>query len=150
MNVGGGSGSAREALAAERRRRGSGWRLGARRGSGWPSGRRRGSGWPPSGRRRGSGWPVWSASSPASSQAADSANTDDEHDPEGATIAFERQHVVALIGQARDQLAAIDAALRRLDEGGYGQCERCGQPIAPERLAARPTATRCVSCAGKR
>ena len=83
-------------------------------------------------------------------EAADSANTDDEHDPEGATIAFERQHVAALIGQARDQLAAIDAALRRLDEGGYGQCERCGQPIAPERLAARPTATRCVSCAGKR
>ena len=82
--------------------------------------------------------------------ASDSANTDDEHDPEGATIAFERQHVAALLGQARGQLDSIDAALRRLDEGGYGRCERCGQPIAPERLAARPTATRCVSCAGKR
>ena len=83
-------------------------------------------------------------------EASDSANADDEHDPEGATIAFERQHVAALLGQARDQLDSIDTALRRLDEGGYGRCERCGQPIAPERLAARPTATRCVSCAGKR
>jgi RNA polymerase-binding transcription factor len=83
-------------------------------------------------------------------EAADSANADDEHDPEGATIAFERQHVAALLGQARDHLAVIDAALRRLGEGVYGRCERCGQPIAPERLAARPTATRCVSCAGRR
>ena len=79
-----------------------------------------------------------------------SSGGDDEHDPEGATIAFERQHVAALLGQARDQLDSIGAALRRLDEGGYGRCGRCGQPIAPERLAARPTATRCVSCAGKR
>jgi len=79
--------------------------------------------------------------------AAQSANTDDEHDPEGATIAWERQHVVALLDQAREQLAAIDEALARLDAGGYGRCEVCGQPIAPERLAARPTATRCVACA---
>jgi RNA polymerase-binding protein DksA len=82
--------------------------------------------------------------------AAQAANTDDEHDPEGATIAFERQHVVALLEQAREHLAAIDEALTRLDAGGYGRCEVCGQPIAPERLAARPTATRCVACASRR
>jgi DnaK suppressor protein len=82
--------------------------------------------------------------------AAQAANTDDEHDPEGATIAYERQHVVALLEQAREQLAAIDEALARLDAGGYGRCEVCGQPIAPERLAARPTATRCVPCASRR
>ena len=76
-----------------------------------------------------------------------SANADDEHDPEGATIAFERQHLVALIGQARDHVAAIDTALQRVADGRYGWCEICGQPIAPERLAARPTATRCVTCA---
>ena len=79
-----------------------------------------------------------------------SANTDDEHDPEGATIAFERQHLAALLDQGRDQLAGIEAALRRVDDGSYGRCESCGQPIAPERLAARPTATRCVACAGRR
>jgi RNA polymerase-binding protein DksA len=82
--------------------------------------------------------------------ASQAANADDEHDPEGATIAYERQHVAALLEQAREHLAAIDEALRRLDEGGYGYCEGCGQPIAPERLAARPTATRCVACASPR
>jgi RNA polymerase-binding protein DksA len=82
--------------------------------------------------------------------ASQAANADDEHDPEGATIAYERQHVVSLIEQAREHLAAIDEALARLDEGGYGRCEVCGQPIAPERLAARPTATRCVACASRR
>lgn len=73
--------------------------------------------------------------------------TDDEHDPEGGTTAFERQHVAALIGQARDQLADIARALERLDEGRYGQCERCGRAIAPERLAARPAASTCIMCA---
>ena len=80
--------------------------------------------------------------------ASQSDNADDEHDPEGATIAFERQHVAALLAQARDHLTAIDAARGRLDAGHYGYCERCGQPIPAERLAARPTATRCVACAG--
>jgi DnaK suppressor protein len=82
--------------------------------------------------------------------ASQADNADDEHDPEGATIAFERQHVAALLAQARGHLTAVDEALRRLAEGGYGRCEVCGQPIAPERLAARPTATRCVACAGAR
>jgi DnaK suppressor protein len=82
-------------------------------------------------------------------EASGSANADDEHDPEGATIAFEREHVAALRTQAREHLAAIDVALRKLDEGCYGVCERCGQPIAPGRLAARPTATTCVACASR-
>ncbi len=82
--------------------------------------------------------------------AAQAANSDDEHDPEGATIAYERQHVVALLEQARAHLAAIDDALARLDAGSYGRCESCGQPIAPERLAARPTANRCLACASRR
>lgn len=79
--------------------------------------------------------------------AGSSDGTDDEHDPEGATIAFERQHVAALLDQAREQLASIDAALGRLADSSYGQCERCGQPIAPERLTARPTAATCITCA---
>jgi DnaK suppressor protein len=78
------------------------------------------------------------------------ANTDDEHDPEGATIAFERQHVAAMISQARGRLAEIDAALARLDDGSYGECERCGQPIGDDRLTARPAATTCFRCAAKR
>ena len=81
-------------------------------------------------------------------EAAQGVSTDDEHDPEGATLAFERQHVAALLEAAREQVATVDAALRRLDEGRYGVCDRCGQPIGAERLAARPAAATCVRCAG--
>jgi RNA polymerase-binding protein DksA len=80
-------------------------------------------------------------------EAARAANTDDEHDPEGATLAFEREHAAALTGQARAHLTEIDAALRRLDEGAYGICTSCGGPIGAARLAARPTAATCITCA---
>ena len=83
-------------------------------------------------------------------EAASSAGTDDEHDPEGATLAFERQHAAALLEAAREQVAAFDVALRRLAEGRYGACERCGQPIGAERLAARPAALTCIECAAGR
>jgi len=83
-------------------------------------------------------------------EAASLAGTDDEHDPEGATLAFERQHAAALLEAAREQVAALDAALRRLEEGRYGVCDRCGQAVGAERLAARPAATTCIGCAGSR
>ena len=73
-------------------------------------------------------------------------NADDEHDPEGATIAFERSQVDALVRQARHHLAEIDAALERVEAGSYGVCVRCGEPIAAARLEARPTARTCVEC----
>ena len=79
--------------------------------------------------------------------ASRSSNADDEHDPEGATIAFERQQVVALLDQARRRLDDVEAALARRETGGYGICESCGRPIAPERLAARPAARTCIDCA---
>src|SRR6266700_3643427 len=80
-------------------------------------------------------------------EAASSAGTDDEHDPEGATLAFERQHAAALLAATREQLAAIEVALRRLETGRYGVCERCGQPIGKDRLTARPAALTCIRCA---
>ncbi len=83
-------------------------------------------------------------------EAASSAGTDDEHDPEGATLAFERQHAAALLQAAREQVTAIDAALQRLAAGRYGVCERCGRPIGEGRLAARPSAPTCIQCAGSR
>src|SRR4051812_35894056 len=79
-------------------------------------------------------------------EASRATNADDEHDPEGATIAFERSQVATLTRQAARQLQEIDAALLRLDEGRYGVCERCGRPVAAERLEVRPTARTCVSC----
>src|SRR5580704_11929563 len=78
----------------------------------------------------------------------DGANADDEHDPEGSTIAFERAQVSALLAAARAQLDALDDALTRLSAGTYGVCQRCGGAIAPERLAARPDAVHCIGCAG--
>lgn len=80
-------------------------------------------------------------------EAARDANADDEHDPEGATIAFERSQVAALVEQVQHQLAEVEAALERLATGAYGVCEQCGQPIAPARLEARPTARTCIKCA---
>ena len=82
-------------------------------------------------------------------EAASAGGTDDEHDPEGATLAFERQHTAALLDSAREQVTAIDAALGRLEAGRYGRCERCGQPIGEARLAARPAAVTCVRCAAR-
>ena len=79
--------------------------------------------------------------------ASRSSNADDEHDPEGATIAFERQQLVALLERARRRLADVEAALARREAGGYGTCETCSRPIAPERLAARPAARTCITCA---
>jgi DnaK suppressor protein len=81
--------------------------------------------------------------------AAGAAGTDDEHDPEGATLAFERQHAAALLEAAREQVAAVEAALARLAAGRYGVCDRCGQPIGAGRLEARPAATNCLRCAGR-
>lgn len=74
---------------------------------------------------------------------------DDEHDPSGSTTGFERQRVAALLDHARRRLAELDEAQARIDAGTFGVCEVCGQPIAPERLEARPTATTCISCASR-
>jgi len=79
--------------------------------------------------------------------ASETSNADDEHDPEGSTIAFERAQVAALLAQARAHLSEATEALQRLEAGAYGQCERCGAAIAPERLQARPTARTCIRCA---
>ena len=79
-------------------------------------------------------------------EASADSNADDEHDPEGSTIAFERSQVSTMIAQARIRMTEVDAALQRLDAGTYGTCESCGEPIAAGRLEARPVARRCVPC----
>jgi len=73
---------------------------------------------------------------------------DDEHDPDGATVAFEHALAVGLLAEAERSLAEVDVALRCLEEGTYGRCIRCGLDIPTERLEARPTALTCVGCAG--
>ena len=75
------------------------------------------------------------------------ANTDDEHDPEGATLAFERARASALLAHAEAHLTALDRASSRLAAGVYCECERCHGPIAADRLAARPATVTCIGCA---
>lgn len=77
------------------------------------------------------------------------SNVDDEHDPEGSTIAFERSQSDALLRQSRVRLAENTAALERLDAGTFGVCESCGRDIPEARLEARPSARLCVECASR-
>src|SRR4051794_9807536 len=77
-------------------------------------------------------------------------NADDEHDPEGATIAFERSQIGALVRQAQLHLMEIDAAIDRLNAETYGTCERCAGAIGEDRLVARPVARTCIHCATAR
>ncbi len=72
------------------------------------------------------------------------SNADDEHDPEGQTIAYERAQLTASADSAREHLREVDAAAARLAAGTYGVCEVCGRPIGAGRLEARPTARTCV------
>ena len=62
----------------------------------------------------------------------------------------ERELAEVSLGRAREAVADIDAALARIDRGTYGLCERCGVPIAIERLEAIPHTRSCVACPGRR
>lgn len=79
--------------------------------------------------------------------AAALAPPDDEHDPDGSTVGFERAQVSSLLAAARNQLDEIDAAIARLRRGDFGRCGTCDRLIAVDRLRARPAARSCISCA---
>jgi RNA polymerase-binding protein DksA len=55
--------------------------------------------------------------------------------------------LVALDREVHAELREIERALRRLEEGGYGECTECGEPISEQRLAALPYASLCIDCA---
>ncbi|MEZ4712398.1 MAG: TraR/DksA C4-type zinc finger protein [Caldilineaceae bacterium] len=68
-------------------------------------------------------------------------------DPEeGDVEIFEREKNAALIAILERKIKDIDAALTSMEKGNYGICERCGQPIPPERLEVKPDATLCLNC----
>ena len=72
---------------------------------------------------------------------------DDEHDPEGSTVGFERARVGSLLERTRNSLSDLDEALERIRQGTYGFCGRCGASILSERLKALPTTRLCIVCA---
>jgi DnaK suppressor protein len=80
-------------------------------------------------------------------EAAAADAPDDEHDPDGSTVGFERARVAALLELAQRRRAQLDQAISRIGSEAYGRCERCGQTIAPERLTAQPATTTCIACA---
>jgi RNA polymerase-binding transcription factor DksA len=91
-----------------------------------------------------------SADLAAVAAAAGGSNLDDEHDPEGSTIAFEREQLAALRARVHVRLIDLDAALDRLRHGRYGRCVSCGRAVGEVRLEALPATRLCVGCAGAR
>ena len=69
---------------------------------------------------------------------------DDQAD--AGSKSFEREHELSLVAGARTGLEQNQHALDRLDDGSYGICESCGNPIGKLRLQAYPRATLCMSC----
>jgi DnaK suppressor protein len=87
--------------------------------------------------------------------AADMQNEEDklqqqsEENPDLSDLADKRLHqeiVVSRLSLMNQRLTQVRAALKRLDEGKYGICARCGNEINPERLKAIPYTTLCVNC----
>jgi DnaK suppressor protein len=74
---------------------------------------------------------------------ADSAGDDDA---DTGTKTLEREQEITLANNLLERINQVERAIDRLGEGNYGWCERCGNPIPVERLAAFPSATLCVSC----
>jgi RNA polymerase-binding protein DksA len=73
----------------------------------------------------------------------------DNHPGDVATITYDRELDYTLEENSERLLAAIDSALQRIEDGTYGTCTNCGQPIAAERLEALPYTTQCIDCKRK-
>lgn len=74
----------------------------------------------------------------------------DNHLADTATETYDRELDYTLEENSEHVLAAIDAALKRIEEGTYGICSNCGKPILEERLEALPWATLCIDCQRER
>jgi RNA polymerase-binding protein DksA len=70
----------------------------------------------------------------------------DEESADAGTFTFERERDLSLGNNLRDLLDKVRSALRRLDAGTYGSCERCGKPIDKARLKALPYSVLCIDC----
>lgn len=70
----------------------------------------------------------------------------DNHPGDMATSTFDRELDATLEGNEERLLQAIDSALQRIENGTYGTCQSCGQPIGAERLEALPWTTQCIDC----
>ena len=69
----------------------------------------------------------------------------DQHQADTGTETFDRERDTSILEQVQAELADVEHALRRLDEGTYGTCEACGKAIGEERLEAQPAARFCLA-----
>jgi RNA polymerase-binding protein DksA len=76
-------------------------------------------------------------------------STADNHPADVATVTFDRELDYSLEENEERLLEAIDSSLTRIDDGTYGICSTCGQPIRQERLEALPWTTQCIDCKRK-
>lgn len=76
--------------------------------------------------------------------------TYDSNFADSSQVTAERGEAEALAASLRDSLDEVEYALGKLDDGTYGACENCGNPIAPARLEAMPAARLCMECASRR
>lgn len=77
-------------------------------------------------------------------EAATELSTADNHLGDRASDTFDRQLDYTLEENAETVMGDIDAALKKIEDGSYGTCERCGKQIPEERLEARPWAKLCI------
>ncbi len=68
----------------------------------------------------------------------------DQHQADFGTETFEREKDLSILERVEGELADVEHALQRLDDGTYGTCEACGQPIGEDRLEAMPATRFCV------
>ncbi len=73
----------------------------------------------------------------------------DQHPADDASAVYEQTLALTLRNTLSGTLAEVKEALRAIDEGTYGRCERCGEWIDPARLRALPFTDRCFTCAAK-
>jgi RNA polymerase-binding transcription factor DksA len=71
----------------------------------------------------------------------------DSNFADSSQVTAERGETETLVKELRGALGEVERALERVDRGTYGTCERCGKPIAPARLEAKPAVTTCIECA---
>jgi RNA polymerase-binding protein DksA len=76
----------------------------------------------------------------------DSASGSGDDQADSGAKTFGREHEQVLVDRVLEALDQTERAIARIDSGGYGQCESCGQPIGAARLEAFPRAALCVSC----
>lgn len=76
----------------------------------------------------------------------DAADSSGDDTADSGSKTFDQQHVLTLVNNTRQLLEQVERALDRVEDGTYGPCESCGNPIGKARLQAFPRATLCVPC----